>query len=133
MSMGMSLIADHVQQFAHDIEMDSLEPASPGIYELELEDDIMVKITILPVGFSLFSQVFSLPGTNRENFFTQALLANLFGQGTRNAVLGSDDEGKVLTLSKVVEYTPEYKDFKEALEDFVTTVDFWREQIRTHK
>lgn len=125
---------DLIKQYASDLEIEGeLEPDSPGIYTLALEDDINVKITVLPQGFSLFAAVIACPQSNKEQFLSQALLANLFGQGTRGSVLGTTDDGNLLTLSKLVEYNVDYKDFRETLEDFVIVIDFWREQARTHK
>ena len=56
------------------------------------------------------------------------LHGNLFGIGTRGAVLGASIDGNLLTLSKEVEYTPDYKEFKDLVEDFINMVDYWREE-----
>lgn len=61
------------------------------------------------------------------------MLGNLFGQGTHKAVLGLTEDGNMLTLFKVVEYNIDYKQFRDALEDFINSVDFWREEALNHK
>lgn len=127
------MLADFIPQLTQELEMDSLEPVGPGVYNLPLEDDINITITTLPVGFMLFGMIATLPTVNKENFFLRVLQANLFGQGTRGAVLALTEDGNVLTLSRTLEYNSNYREFKEALEDFVATVVFWREEARTHK
>lgn len=127
------MFVDYVASLIEDLKIEPLVPMAPGVYPLELEDDITVKITTLPQGYSFSATVTSLPEGNKEGFFSQALQANLFGQGTHGAILGLNEDGNVLTLSKAVEYNSDYKEFKETLEDFISTIVFWRDEARTHK
>jgi hypothetical protein len=61
------------------------------------------------------------------------LEANLFGRGTRNAIIGLTEDGKLLTLSAELDYNSTYKEFKEKLEDFVTILDYWRKEALTER
>lgn len=123
-----------IEQLSKELQFEnSLEPVLPGVFILPLEDDVNVKLTTLQQGYSLEANIASFPQFNKEKFASQALLANLFGQGTRGAVIGLAEEGNMLTLSKVVDYNSDYKDFKENLEDFVTTIAFWKNETRIHK
>lgn len=127
------MVPTFIPQLAEELQMDSLEPIGPGIYNLPLEEDVNITITTLPVGYTFFGMITTCPSANKEGFFLHALQANLFGQGTRGAVLALTEDGNVLTLSRTVEYNSDYREFKEALEDFVATIVFWRDEARTHK
>lgn len=124
-----------MQQLAKELDLDeSMAAAEGGGYTIPLEDDVKINITSASNGnFSFTCALGTCPSSNQEQFFTKALHANLFGQGTHGAKLGLDENGNVLTLSKVMNYNTDYKDFKDALEDFINSVDFWREEARTHK
>lgn len=127
------MLATFLPQLAEELDMDVLEPTMPGVYLLPLDKDINITIATLPSGYTLNAQVTLCPENNKEGFYLRALQANLFGQGTRGAVLALNENGNVLTLSKVVEYNSDYREFKETLEDFVSTIAFWRDEARTHK
>ena len=97
-----------------------------GTYTLPLDDDIKVVISAIPKGIFFHADIAPFPQTRGEVFAAEVMLGNLFGQGTRNAVLGLNAEGTGLTLSRVVDDHIEYKDFKNALEDFINVIDVWR-------
>lgn len=132
---GERMIPEYIQKFADELQFENgLEPQTPGVYLIPFDDDINVKLTVLaPQGFALDANIASCPPGNKEQLFSNLLLGNLFAQGTRGAIIGLNEDGNMLTLSKAVEYNVDYKVFKETLEDFVTTIDFWREQARAQK
>ncbi|MBA3957792.1 MAG: type III secretion system chaperone [Parachlamydiaceae bacterium] len=118
-----------IHEFAKDQELgDSLPLDSSGNYMIPLDEGLIITIQALPEGFTLFCFLGPCPKNNREALFSQALLANLFGQGTHDAVLGISEDGNTLTLSRIIDYHVEYKEFKEIIEDFINVVDFWREE-----
>ncbi len=123
------MLETFMQQFVQELELDqSIAIATAGAYTIPLEEDVKIAITALPQGFSLNCNVIACPTTNKELFLTKVLHGNLFGQGTHHAVLGLNENGNLLTLSRVIDYNVDYKDFREALEDFINTVDFWRQE-----
>lgn len=80
------------------------------------------------VGIVLRGEIAPLPSS--PAFQTKAMLANLFGVGTRGGVIGAEERGKgknMLTLSLVVDYNCPYKEFREAVEDFMSVASFWRD------
>lgn len=122
-----------IKQLMQEFELEgSLATQVPGNYALPLEPDVSVQISETPEGFTLFSTLCPCPKERQEEFFTQMLLGNLFGQGTEGAVLGLDEEGKHLTLSRVITEQVEYPLFMDILEDFMNSVDFWRTEAADH-
>lgn len=69
------------------------------------------------------------PKENCEDFFSKAMLANLFGKGTGGAVIGLNEEGNTLTLTKKVTDQLNYAAFKLMIEDFVNYVDLWQKKV----
>ncbi len=58
--------------------------------------------------------------------------ANLFGRGTRKNIIGLTEDGNMLTLSGDLRYNSPYREFKEKLEDFVSIIDYWRNEAVSH-
>lgn len=118
----------YLQEFLQELEIKEPLPQDvPGVFTLPLDDGLSIILTSQPEGFALFCTVVPVP-KQEEAFYTQALLANLFGQGTKGAILSLSEEGRMLTLSRNIDYDVSYKEFKEILEDFINIVDFWREE-----
>lgn len=109
-----------------------LPKESENIYLLPVDEGVTVIISELPGGFSFFCRLSSCPKEEKEEFFTQVMLANLFGQATKRAVLGLDDDCNFLTLSLEAPYH-DYGDFRDQLEDFLNTVDFWIDEATEAK
>lgn len=118
-----------METFAKEMELEAF-PNVKGSYIIPLENDLSIQLVPLPNGFSLFSTTASVPTVNRETFLVQVLHANLFGQGTHGSVLGLNDLGNLLTLSRIIDYNIDYKTFRDIIEDFINVLDFWREEVR---
>jgi len=106
---------------------------SSGAYVFLIDEGVKMRIHALPKGFNFTCDVVDCPGGKEEDFFTQALLGNLFGKGTRGSILGLDEAGTMLTLSREVEEEVDYKEFKNLVEDFINTVDMWRSEASAFK
>ncbi|NGX42771.1 MAG: hypothetical protein K940chlam7_01058 [Chlamydiae bacterium] len=119
-----------IQKLTKELEIEgALATEVPGVYALPVDKDLSMTISEIPRGFSLNCILIDCPTEQEEAFYTQTLFANLFGQGTEGCVLGLDAEGKTLTLSREVNYDIEYKDFRDMVEDFMNSIDFWRQEI----
>lgn len=128
------MIENYMQQLQKDLELPKeFDSQMQGVYTMPLEEDLSIVITSLPFGFSFTCKVAPCPKEKEDAFYARMLLANLFGQGTKGAILGLDEDGKMLTVVKTVEYNVDYKDFRDMLEDFINVVDFWRDEVKTHK
>jgi len=120
-------------RFLQDLKVErSLSSGVPGAYILPI-GNLHINMTDIPNGFIMKCSLAPYPKVNEETFSSNAMLANLFGQGTRGAVLGLTPDSNTLTLSRVIDYQVDYKEFKEILEDFISAVDFWRDEALNHK
>lgn len=116
-----------VKSLAADLELGkSLPQSSEGNYELPLESDLVVTISELGNGFALKASLAPCPKNNKESLYTQALLGNLFGQGTHGAVLALSHDSSHLILIREVEELSDYKTFYETMEDFINVADYWQ-------
>ncbi len=116
-----------------DLGKVTLSTGVPGNYALPLDEGLIINLTEIPNGIQLKCAVAPYPKEQEEAFSTQAMLANLFGQGTNNAVLGLTLDANTLTLTQNIDYHIEYKDFRDLLEDFINTVDFWHDEALNYK
>lgn len=119
----------HVMQLCQDLEIDKdkVLTQEEGIFSLLIGEALKIKIKDLNPGVYFFSPICPCPKEKLEDLFIYLMKANLFGQGTFGAVIGLEEEN--LTLSSALPYDMNYRDFKEIVEDFANTVDFWKEEI----
>jgi hypothetical protein len=121
-------------RFLQELKVErNLSSGVPGAYILPLGDVHINMTEIPPSGFIMKCSLAPYPKVNEGDFSSNAMLANLFGQGTRGAILGLTPEGNTLTLTRIIDYQVDYKEFKEILEDFISAVDFWRDEALNHK
>jgi hypothetical protein len=127
------MLNQFIHQFAEEMDLPPIPSIGPGTYSLPLEPGLSITLTSMPQGeIFLSSTIAACPKSNQEYFYMQMLLGDLFGQGTRGAVLGINPEGTQLTLSLIVDYNIDYKGFKETIEDFINVIDYWRDEARSY-
>ena len=125
----MSETEKFMQQFEKDLELDRpLSRPNSSTYLIPLDEGLTMTVNLLPFGFFLMCEFANAPKENEEVLYNEMLSANLFGQGTKGATLGLNERGNLLTISQVVDYNIEYRDFKELIDDFINMIDFWKEQ-----
>jgi hypothetical protein len=94
-----------------------------------LREDAVVEMQDLKPGVSFFSQIGPCPLHRREELFVKLSKANYLGQLTGASRIGMSRDEKFLTLSLGMPYEMSYRGFREALEDFVNFLLYWREEI----
>jgi hypothetical protein len=95
-------------------------------------DDAVININDDPPGFKLSCTLDTLPTQQVEDFLTMMLRGNLFGQATRFASLGLDESGNKVIMQYKHPIKASYQDFRNAMEDFINVVDYWKGQIKNH-
>jgi len=130
----MPLLDEFMKNLSHEMELDRvMEPEMSGVYILPLDEDLDVVINRGDLGISFVSEIADCPEMRREEFLSEMLLGNLFGQGTTDAVLGLNATGKKITLARHLDHEITYDEFSDILEDFMNSVDFWREEAQNFK
>lgn len=124
-------LANYVKELSKELELNrSLDQNAEGAYELPLDADLVVELSETASSeYSFYSKIALAPVGNKEHALSQLLYANLFGQGTQEAILGLTAEGDKVTLLQAIR-APEYKVFSERLEAFIGTVDYWRGALK---
>lgn len=126
------MLPKHIAQLQKDFELEApLDQDEPGSFSLYI-DEVKVTISDLSPGFQFSAKIGLIPSEKVEDFFAHMLRANLFGQATHNAILGLDDIGTTVTVQFFCPKKTEYREFSEALEDFLNTIFFWQNEIKTH-
>ncbi len=108
-------------------------PAVVGSSFMIEVDDVEITISDLSPGISLYSVLGEVPQGKQEEFFTSMLRGNFLGQATRKASLGIDESSQKVILSRNVETTGNYREFRDAIEDFTNAACFWKKQIEEAK
>jgi hypothetical protein len=123
-----------LQKLAEDLELEELPKKEEGnSYHVVLNPQLTVKIQQLDPGLSFWARIGPCPTAKREELFIYLMKANFLGQGTGGAAIALDENENFLTLSLSLPYDMNYKMFKDALEDFVNYLDYWREELVRHK
>lgn len=123
------MLSTFLDQLAKEWELEEGFPQEmPGVYSIPLEEGVVVSLTDQPQGGIYLSSTVAPVPQAKEVFFGKALRANLFGRATRQSVLGLNESGTLLTLSREITNDVNFKEFKEILEDFMNTLDTWREE-----
>lgn len=130
----MTTLKPLMAHLVEDLEIEgTLASEVPGVYTFPLDEGLAVNISEIPQGFMFKCSVAPYPKVKEESFSTQAMLGNLFGQGTQGGVLGLTLDGATLTLTRFVDYNVDYKEFRNMLEDFINAVDMWHDEALNHK
>ena len=99
------------------------------IYPLRFSPGTEISIADLHPGVGMRAVIAVCPTGRREDLFIYLMRANLLGQGTGGARIGVDEREKNLTLSLGLPYEMNYHAFKEALEEFVNHLVYWRDVV----
>lgn len=124
------MLSQFMQLLCVDLGIEqSLAPNEEGSYSLHLEPNLHISLRENPdSGITLFTTIAALPEQNRENFLLKAMSANLLGRETGGSALGLDKEEKKITFLCFLSGQASYKDFHDALEDFVNYAESWRQE-----
>lgn len=120
------------EELSKEIGAASLLKTNRGeVYKVRLEGQMEVLIREIHSSFAFyfFALLGEYDGQGREELFLRCLQANVLGEGTLGAVLGTDFEEKVLTLSQIIWNFSDGKHFCRELEQFVNVLDFWRGEL----
>jgi len=116
-----------------EIGIEGASEKAPGVYHFPLDDILFVELSEPGAEEIQMRCVYpENPLKDPGEFYTAALVANLYGRGTDRSLLGLDSEGKKLTLSYTIDYNADYKEFKEILEDFLNSADFWSRELAAY-
>jgi hypothetical protein len=128
--MDDRMLEQHLQQLIDQLELNQKPMKDErGTYLLILSSEMQVSIKDLEPGLFLHAPLLPLQTAKREELLIYLMKANFLGQGTGGSVIGLDDDEKFLTLSLVMPYDMNYKNFRDSLEDFTNYVDYWREEL----
>jgi len=125
--------AELIKKLSEDLEYKGNIPANgKGGHTLLLDNNLRIDIDPYTVGAMFSCYSIEAPKQKLEEFYTHALLANLYGQGTNGALLGlygKEDEQVYLRL--FLDQTLDYPFFKEKLDEFILALDFWKDEVAT--
>jgi hypothetical protein len=98
-------------------------------YLFRFSPKIEITLADLHPGVAMRSNISLCPKEKREDLFIYLMRANLLGQGTGGARIGLDEKESNLTLSVGLPYEMNYHAFKEAFEEFVNHLVYWRDVV----
>jgi len=103
------------------------------LFAFHFAPGVVVALADLHPGVEMRAPICLCPSERREDLFIYLMRANLLGQGTGGARIGLDEKEKNLTLSLGLPYEMNYHAFKEAFEEFVNHLVYWRDVVAKFK
>ena len=120
------MIEKHLTQLFEEMELGAVPPFDKdGIADILLASFPM-QITKTDHGAHFVASIASLPTKEKEAFLLKVMEANFLGQGTGGGVIGLRDDESFLTLSLDLPYEVNYTSFKEAIEEFINYLEYWK-------
>jgi hypothetical protein len=125
------MLKQFIDQLAKDLQrLEGIQPNEEDVYHLEFDPDLQISLRENPEsGITLFTRLGPVPNEKVEEFFLKLMKANLFGKKTGGGILGIDKDGKNVNFRYFFPADRNYKEFHEALEDFVNYAESWQGEI----
>ncbi len=92
-----------------------------------------VEMVKLDPGFRFSAKIAPVPTKEKEEFMLKLMQANFLGQGTGGAVIGLKEDESFLTLSSSMPYEMNYMAFKDAVEEFVNYLEYWKTETARYE
>ncbi len=127
------MLTHHVDQLYKDFDL-GIPPSfdKDGILKLTIAS-YPIQMRKLDVGAYFSALIGPLPTLEREEFLLKLMKANFLGQGTGGGVVGLKEDESFLTLSLNLPYEMDYTSFKEAVEEFINYLEYWKGEIERHE
>ncbi len=101
-----------------------------GDYQLDLLPDFRISIRETPQGVFLSSLLSPVPQEgSKEALYIYLMKANFLWQGTGGGIIGIDSGGNYFIFLQNLPPETNATGLKEAVEDFVNYVSYWKEEI----
>lgn len=125
------MLKQFMDQLSSELQIaDLLAPNEDQSYAFLLDPDLQISIkeNVQFGTLSMSAKLAQFPQHLQEQFLLKTMQSNLFGQETGGGVLGLDQDGRMLIFTHIILSPLEYKEFRNALEDFANYAEAWREE-----
>ena len=123
------ILYDAIRELIREVDLPkSIADERGGVYRFPMDETTEVEIRDVPPGFVLFCKFAENVDKKLEEWYIHVLSSGTFGKATSGAILGLTNDGKQLTLTFPFEYPFVYKEFRDHLEEFFNTIDYWKEE-----
>lgn len=126
------MIEQHLSQLLTDLGLPTSPFEKDGSVKIELAT-FSIQVMKLDPGAHFSAQFAPIPTKEKEEFLLKMMKANFLGQGTGGGVLGLKEDESFLTLSLSLPYEMNYKAFKDAVEEFVNYLEYWKTEAARHE
>lgn len=122
------MLVRFIEQLSSELGFtDPLAPNEDGSYSIEFDPKIHVSLKENSEQMIKLNTVLTpLPKEQKEDYLLHAMSGNLFGEQTAANVVGLDEGGKNVTLSRFVFPEATYSQFRDSLEEFLNYAEVWR-------
>ena len=128
------ILEDYILRLAKDLNIENIPKKDENnVVHLEITDKKSIYLQDLNSKCYCWAVLETVPKANNEDLFLYLMKANLLFQATGNSSIGMDEGSKYFIFSTFFDYEWNYREFKEALEDFFNYFIYWQEEIKKSK
>ena len=125
------MLSEYMKRLCRELEINPIKPSSGGGYPFPFDENTFVMIEEIQEGIALACPFAPCPTREEESFCGELLYGNLFGEGTSMATLGLSKDENQIVLTRKLEMNFTYEEFRNALEDFLNTIEYWQNQANS--
>lgn len=132
----VSMLDDFIKQLGQELEMQEfIRMKESQVYSLEFANETHIEISSFGFdkGLLFRADICPCPQSSPDVFFNKVMAANLFAKETEKSIIGLNPEGNLLTLSFELNYSKNYIEFRDALENFINIINVWRTEASQHR
>ena len=110
-------------------EGERVSPNDEGTFILRFKGDLVISLKEEEgVGVTFVCPIAPLPSKHQESYLERTMEANLLGRETGGSVLGLAADGKHILMTQRLPIDVNYREFHDALEDFINYAESWRHE-----
>jgi hypothetical protein len=121
---------DNLVKFLKELNVEGASSIARDAPSISFESDgVLITITDAPPGMEISATLGELLPEGIEEAFSKLLRGNLLGVTTKKPCLGLDETGKKVSITSSIPTVRSYREFRDAIEDFVNSVAFWKTEL----
>jgi hypothetical protein len=124
------MLKDYMQKLQESTGSD-FSTSEIGVYRIPINENLFILAQERNRRLILESILGEPPTRNEDEFYSNALQGNLYGQSTAGAILSQTPEGRFIKISYEGQDPPNFNRFRQIIEDFWDVAVVWQEELQT--
>ena len=121
---------DNLIKFLKELNMEGSSSIPRDVPFISFDaEGVAITLTDEAPGMNISATLGELETEKLEEVFSLLLRGNLLSVTAKKPCIGLDETGKKVVLSSSIPTIRSYREFRDAVEDFVNSVAFWKSEL----